>query len=400
MAGTRSRPCRRARMWLTLSILAFLSTGAARSGPLFPDPVYDVAGGPGPLVTADVNGDGIPELVTANAGSTTGDPGSLSVLVGTGDGQFTALDPVPLPAKPSDMATADLNADGVPDLVVFHADTAFFCILLGTGDGRFLESAVINTFYRPALGAIADFNNDGRPDIAVTGSTAVSPPQGFVSIFLGDGAGGASAASTVAAGSRPNGIAVADLNGDGRADAVTSDTDTTFSTIFLGSGGGGLARAGTLATGENPAGLTLRDFDSDGRADLAIGSWDTSIFPPFHGFLVFRGRGDGTFDGAPITRAVTYVRSLSTGDVNLDGVTDLLVTYDLFVEVFVGNGDGTFVSRSSFQVGSANRRTVVGSFDADGLPDLAVTAQDSRAVYVISGRGDGTFGPVPAAPSI
>src|SRR6266571_745964 len=88
MAGTRSRPCRRARMWLTLSILAFLSTGAARSGPLFPDPVYDVAGGPGPLVTADVNGDGIPDLVTANAGSTTGDPGSLSVLVGTGDGQF------------------------------------------------------------------------------------------------------------------------------------------------------------------------------------------------------------------------------------------------------------------------------------------------------------------------
>ena len=400
MAGTRSLPSRPANVSLRLSILLVLATRVAWSGPLFPNPVFDVAGGPGPLVVADVNRDGIPDLVTANAGSTTGDPGSLSVLVGTGDGRFTALDPVPLPAKPSDMATADLNADGAPDLVVFHADAAFFCIFLGAGDGSFIRSAVINTSYPPAIGAIADFNGDGRPDIAAAGFTGTSLPQGFVSIFLGDGSGGVSPASTVFAGSRPNGIAVADLNEDGRADVVTSDTATTFSTIFLGSGDGGLARAGTLATGENPAGLTLRDFDADGHADLAIGSSETSTFPPFHGFLLFRGRGDGTFDGTPVTRAVTFVRSLSAGDVNLDGATDLVVTSDLVVQVFLGNGDGTFALRSSFQVGAANRRAVVGSFDIDGLPDLAVTAEDSRAVFVVSGRGDGTFGPVPAAPSI
>src|SRR5207244_1578193 len=123
-----------------------------------------------------------PDLAVASA-----DANTVSVLLGHGDGTFAARTDFGTGIDPVSVAISDLNADGRPDLAVtnnglYLGATGSVSVLLGNGDGTFASKADFGTGINPTSVAIADLNADGRPDLAVANATA---PSGSVSVLLG-----------------------------------------------------------------------------------------------------------------------------------------------------------------------------------------------------------------------
>jgi hypothetical protein len=120
---------------------------------------------PQSVISADLNGDGRPDLATANWKSDT-----VSVLLGNGDGTFQASRDFAAGSKPCSVAAADLNGDGRPDLATANSGDNTMSVLLGNGDGTFQGPRDYTAGNRPCSVAATDLNGDGRPDLATANS--------------------------------------------------------------------------------------------------------------------------------------------------------------------------------------------------------------------------------------
>src|SRR5689334_18033470 len=146
---------------LQLLVLVFV-LGAARCEAGFLRPInYAVGWSPGSIVVADFNGDGNQDMAVVNFFG-----GSLSVMLGNGDGTFQSNTLYPTGGRPYSLATEDFNGDGKLDLAVANLVDATVSVLLNRGDGTFLPRTdyPVQGAYSVATG---DFNEDGNPDLAV-----------------------------------------------------------------------------------------------------------------------------------------------------------------------------------------------------------------------------------------
>src|SRR6516164_2031094 len=108
------------------------------------------------VAVADVNGDGLADLVTANQGSNT-----VSVLLGNDNGTFAAAQNFAVGTHPAAVAVADVNNNGRPDLIVANSGSNTVSILLGNGNGTFKAAQNFATGGKPVAVAVADVNHDG-----------------------------------------------------------------------------------------------------------------------------------------------------------------------------------------------------------------------------------------------
>jgi FG-GAP-like repeat len=207
--------------------------------------------------------------------------GSVIVLLGNGDGTFQAAQSYAAGPHPSSVAVADFNGDGIPDLAVASQGTypdykGTVSILLGNGDGTFQAAqsyAVGAGFRRPSL-TVGDFNGDGTPDLAVA-SFGTSPDyQGTVSVLLGNGDGTFQAAQTYAAGSYASSVAVGDFNADGSLDLAVGNASGV--SILLGNGDGTFQAAQSYAAGGYPISIVVGDFNGNGYPDLAVADYSSN----------------------------------------------------------------------------------------------------------------------------
>jgi hypothetical protein len=324
--------------------------------------------GPSPLavVTADLNGDGVPDLITAN-----GSAGTVSVLLGNGGGTFAAAQDYAAGPNVGSVAVGDFNGDGIPDLVVTNGSAGTVSVLLGNGDGSFQAPQSYAAGSRPAAVAVGDFNGDGIPDLAVADNGRTS-----VNVLLGNGDGSFQQPIIYGAGVSPAAVAVGDFNGDGNQDiAVANNFYAGSVNIFLGNGDGTFARAPSIDDGHAwHNAVAVGDFNGDGIPDLAVtDSTGTTVG-------VFLGNGDGTFQHARTFAVGFRPWSVAVGDFNGDGNQDLAVANlgSDTVSVLLGNGDGSFQGAQSYAAGPSPVSVAVGDFNGDGFPDLAV-ANDNNA---------------------
>jgi hypothetical protein len=271
---------------------------------------------PTAIVIADVNGDGKPDLVVGIWS------GGVGVMLGNGDGTFQPMVTYASGGgQSSDVAVADLNHDGKPDLIVANYGSVVG-VLLGNGDGTFQPAVTYHGGSYPFAVAVADVNGDGNPDLLVADGQF-----GGVAVLLGNANGSFNPAVTYGWGaSFAQSIAVADVNGDNRPDLVvatcaTSGCDHGAAAVLLGNGDGTFQAAVVYDSGGAGAnGLAVADVDGDGKPDLLVANWVSDAVG------VLLGNGDGTFQPAvTYGSGGLYPMSIIAADLNDDGKPDLVV---------------------------------------------------------------------------
>jgi hypothetical protein len=187
---------------------------------------------PSAVAVADVNGDGIPDVIITNELIN----GAATVLLGKGNGTFHSPMSFAAGKYPNAVVVADVNGDGHPDIIVGNFSYANVSVLLGNGNGTFQAPLNLTTNVGGQSVALADINGDGHLDIVAVGN---SSSINSVNVLLGNGNGTFQSLKQFDGGGSASSVAVADVNGDGRADLVVSDA-AGFSpgpvTVLLGQG--------------------------------------------------------------------------------------------------------------------------------------------------------------------
>jgi hypothetical protein len=321
----------------------------------------------------------------AQSQSIQGRQGSASVSFATA---ITVISPL---LYPSSLAAGDLNHSGIPGLAVVSADNnAPLVYALGKGNGRFRQwRQNDNVGYAPGFVLLADVDGDGNLDAITTDIGA-----GDLNVAFGDGKGHLYGGRRLLVDGVEStySVAVADLNGDGIPDIVGTTNNGIF--VISGEGSGKFAKAVTFGSGgDNPYGIAVGDLNNDGIPDLVVANWGQDA-GPYGNLAVLLGKGDGTF-AKPVTyHAGIHPAELTLADLNEDGNLDVAVTSNLGVYVFLGKGDGTLSPPKVYHPGDYPSWVLSADFNGDGIPDLAVANNTNPKpchVTILLGKGDGTF---------
>jgi hypothetical protein len=349
-------------------------------------PNFPAGESPGAVAEGDFIGNGRLDVAVANYFS-----GTVSVLLGNGDGTFRAAVNYAVVDHPTSVAVGDFDGDGTLDLAVANQGTdpdhkGTVSVLLGNGDGTFQPARTFNVGTSPTSVAVGDFDGDGHLDLAVANAgTSPDFTDSSVSVLLGNGDGTFQPARTFNVGTSPTSVAVGDFDGDGHLDLAVANGGTynasymdSSVSVLLGNGDGSFQPARNFLAGSIPSWVAVADFNGDGHLDLAVANFVGTV-------SVLLGNGDGTFQAA-VDYGLGGASSVAVGDFNGDGRLDLAVVFNGEVRVLRGNGDGTFQTTPVSYI-AGGYAVAVGDFNGDGFPDLAVPNPGSNAVSILLNDG-------------
>jgi hypothetical protein len=351
---------------------------------------YTASLGPVGLAAGDFDGDGDMDLAVADYGFI-GNGDSVSVLLNNGNGTFATRHNYYVGLKPYKLAAADINGDGHIDLAVAREEQ-HLSILLNNGTGGFNAPVVYNVnrggggdFY-PNL-TLADVDDDGDLDVLyVSTRTWINDDTGVIAIFHNNGNGSLSAVqyiSLIRFTAGPVDIKTGDLNGDGWPDLVAAHYDGRAGDgieVVMSNGSGGFRPAVRYPAGQTTVAAMVADVDSDGDLDLlSVDNYSMEVTVHFNS-------GNGHF---PLPRLFT-VEPISTfldaGDINGDGSLDIVtsasgVAVGTPVSILRNQGNGVFATHSTVPLTGGGACAKLRDLDGDGDLDLLAMSPNTAPPY-------------------
>ena len=336
------------------------------------------------IATADFNGDGFPDTAQSLTG------GKIGINLGSSHGVLGTASLVVASTCANNavewVAAGDVNGDGKADIVATLQDyngagcqNNTVAVLTGKGTGKFNKAVYYPTgsTAQEQIVYLVDVNGDGKLDIVTENS------DGSISVLLNKGNGTYSAGvlntGMSAINPLPNYLAFADFNGDGKMDiAVATNGNISAVYVLPGNGNGTFGAPIQTATPYYPITLAAADFNKDGKADLLVTTTANGCTNNDRGYAYLKGNGDGTFAPGSLNCLPYQSPSIPVvADLNGDGKLDVVIAYYGGIPtgpvVLQGNGDGTFTNSEIFYSGrSVTSAAVVADFNGDGMPDIAL----------------------------
>ncbi len=236
--------------------------------------------------------------------------------------------------------------------------------------------------------AVGDVNRDGKADVVAANDGTIT---NSISILPGKGNGKFKPEETIDATGAPDDVAIAKLAGDNRPDLAVANYDASAVWLLRGMSGGGFEDDGTLPAGPGAWRIAVADLDRDGDQDIVTGNYDNTA--PDEAISVLLGDGDG-FQTAVDYDGGQRVMGLATGRMNGDKRPDVVAaTDDGLVSVYRANANGTLDDPEQIDLettlGEGYDAVALADFDRDGNLDVAVSIYQSNQVAIVRGRGDG-----------
>ena len=369
---------------------------------------------PPPLTAAYLTGNGLEDLVAANALDN-----SVSIALQSAAGQFAT--PILLPAgvAPTAIAVADMNGDGLPDIIVSDQGSGDVTVLLNDPAHSFGQSLrfradtglyglsvtgsvpVVSSFAQSVSLVSGDFTGDGRNDLVVVNQGGTHS----FTILTANGNGGVanprqalttSTSEGLNINERPEAIVAGDFNRDGHLDLAVLMEDTGELWIYSGNGDGTFRHTFSIPVGEQATGLSVVQDLSNGLLNLLVGNG-------FGDVLTLRGKGDGTFQIQGSRVSLSVVPNLLgpgqagvlVGDQQNNSVT---------VQAPSANG-AQYTPVQTLSTASSSQQMAPGDVEwsvlerGATLPDAVVVSTGSNAVVVYRTtavkNGVPTFAPAP-----
>lgn len=301
-------------------------------------PTVQLPGRARSVAFARLDTDPIPDLIVGCDGSSLYPAGSTLVLLlaspsgGRPDGAYLPVGSVEVGVRAEALVAADFNGDGTPDLVVASTGSGILQVLMGrpdvsTGGVSFLPTGVRNLPVFPATLRAGDLTGDGRDDLVLVGGGCSAGRLLVLPSTAGPGFAPAFGPEvSTAAGCDPVGLELADLDRNGRLDAIVTLRGTGELRPFMGLGGGTFQPGSPVSVGAGVSGVAVGDLDADGIPDLAVGL-ET---PPGGATALLFGSGDGaTWDGGfegLVVHGSAPARLPRIADLDGDGSLDVLAT--------------------------------------------------------------------------
>ena len=359
----------------------------------------------------------------------------ITVLLGRGDGTFfreykKAGKPLEFDVGngPRSPATADFDGDGNLDLIVINDNDDTVSVLLGNGDGTFQDQQIFKngseTAGEEGFGIagerlvvlhLNDDNGDGNiddddlPDVVV-----INKQSNDLTIFMGNKTPGEpwgfeTSHLQVSGLVRPEHMTAVDIDGDGLLDLVmvndfSTDVNVPDVVVLLNAGTDGF-RTEVLTYDLDPDSRFSRDvvagdFDGDGVVDLAIIDKFQDEVSFLFGGRNELGKWDKTFSDPVRVPTGDSPWRTAAGDINHDGMADLVVTNrpDKSTTVLFGDGNRAFSERFTLQDGEAKQSTADADIDGDKRIDLVTATVSDDVAIVLDVEADGSFERLPVVP--
>jgi subtilisin-like proprotein convertase family protein len=360
-------------------------------GTFAPQTLLNAGSSPYDVAVGRFNADNNDDLAIVNSGSN-----NVSILLGNGNGTFSAPTNFLVGASPISIAVGDFNNDAKQDLAVANFGGFFsgsVSILLGSGNGGFSPTAIVRTRTQPSYVATGNFNGDGNLDLVVANFGADS-----ISVFFGIGGGAFQLNQNLTTGAGPVAIEIANLNGDNFPDIATANYNSDSSTVFNGSANGTFGSGGSSSAGANPISLVAGDFLAGNQNRLAFAlSGNNQVVVQFSNFFIVGSNPNaiakGDFDRDTLVDLVTV--NAGSNNVSVMRNSCKVAVGNLFdfngdrrtdFSVFRSLTTGWFVNPNTIQTTFAREtdRLVPADYDGDSITDFGIYRPESGLWFTVS----------------